>query len=174
MLAYVPAIIDLYRPLKPHLRWTMQVLVSFAGRDGRCWPSVRALAEHAGISKSTAARHLAELSHAGIISRKRRPGRGYEYVVDTQFLPRAPVSHLREQAVPPVPRQETNPLKQTDRARARFANSGLSYGELPDDRTKWQARLRGWRQSRFWLPLWGPRPDQAGHFVPAALLQTGG
>jgi len=48
----------------------------------------------------------------------------------------------------------------------------VSFGELSDDRAKWQARLRGWRQSWFWLPLWGPRPDQLGCFAPLELLQT--
>jgi hypothetical protein len=49
----------------------------------------------------------------------------------------------------------------------------LSFGEIPDDRAKWEARLRSWRKSGFWLPLWGPRPDQPGCFAPIAVLQTG-
>jgi DNA-binding transcriptional MocR family regulator len=171
MLAYVPAVISLYRPLKPHLRWTLQVLVSFADRSGRCWPSIRAVAAHAGIAKSTAARHLTELSRLGIISRERRPGRGYVYRIDTRFLPRAPVSHERADAVPPALRQETDPPKQTERARARFANQRVSLGEMPDDSARWQARLRSWRQSRFWLPMWGAKPGEAGCLAPAALLQ---
>jgi DNA-binding transcriptional MocR family regulator len=167
MLSFVPAVIDLYRPLKPHLRWTMQVLVSFAGRDGRCWPSIRKLAEHAGISKSTAARHLIELSRAGVISRKRRPGGVYEYVVDARFLPHAPLSQLRERTVPPVPGQETEPLKQRKGAHTRFDDSA----DLPAP-PPWEQRIRGYQEQRFWLPQWGARPDEAGCLVPAALLQA--
>jgi hypothetical protein len=175
MLTFVPTVFDLYRPLKAHLRWTLQNLVSFADRAGRCFPSVRRLAEFAGISKSAAARHLAGLVEAGVITRRRRPGRGYEYEIDARFLPRAPVSHSREEGVPQQAGQETESRKQTERARqrARFANRGVSFGEIPDDRAKWEARLRSWRKSGFWLPLWGSKPGEAACIVPAALL-TGG
>jgi hypothetical protein len=54
--------------------------------------------------------------------------------------------------------------------RARFAKREVSFGELPDDRAKWQARLRGWRTSRFWLPLWGPKPSEPGCFAPPSLM----
>ena len=171
MLPFVPVAFDLYRPLKPSLRWAMQCLVSFADRTGRCWPSCRTFAAFAGISKSAASRHLAGLVEAGVITRKRRPGRGYEYEIDRRFLPRAPVSHFRKEAVPLQAGQEIEPGKQT-KARARFASRGVSFGELSDDRAKWQARLRSWRKSRFWLPLWGARPGEAGCMVPAGMLQT--
>ena len=35
---FVPVAFDLYRPLKPRLRWAMQCLVSFADHAGRCFP----------------------------------------------------------------------------------------------------------------------------------------
>ena len=54
-----------------------------------------------------------------------------------------------------------------------LADRRVSFSELPDDRAKWQARLRSWRQSRFWLPLWGPKPGEAGCFAPAELSQGG-
>ena len=38
MLAFVPVAFDVYRPLKPRLRWAMQCLVSFADRAGQCFP----------------------------------------------------------------------------------------------------------------------------------------
>ena len=59
-------------------------------------------------------------------------------------------------------------------ARARFAQRKVSFGEMPDERAKWQARLRGWRQSRFWLPLWGPKPTEPGCFAPVEVLATCG
>ena len=47
----------------------------------------------------------------------------------------------------------------------------MSFGEIPDEQARWQARLRSWRQSRFWLPLWGPKPTEPGCFAPAEVLQ---
>ena len=64
MLAFVPVAFDVYRPLKPRLRWAMQCLVSFADRAGRCFPSVRKLAAFAGLSKSAVSRHLRDLVEA--------------------------------------------------------------------------------------------------------------
>src|SRR5215218_4960630 len=113
MLAFVPVAFDIYRPLKPRLRWAMQCLVSFANRSGRCWPSVRKLAAFAGLSKSAVSRHLAELVRERVITRTRRPGSVYEYQVDSRFLPRAPVSRPQPEAVPPAAGQETDPPKQT-------------------------------------------------------------
>ena len=174
MLAFVPAVFELYRPLRPHLRWTLQSLVAFADRTGRCFPSVRKLAAVAGLSKSAVSRHLRDLAECGVIIRKRRPGSVYEYEIDLRFLPRAPVSHPQEEGVPQQARQETDVPKQTREARkrARFANRGMSFGEIPDDRAKWEVRLRSWRKSGFWLPLWGPKPGDADCLAPAALLTT--
>src|SRR3954463_9237801 len=120
MLAFVPVSFDVYRPLKPRLRWAMQCLVSFADRAGRCWPSVRKLAAFAGLSKSAVSRHLRDLVEAGVITRKRRPGGVYDYQIDPRFLPRSPVSHPRAEGVPRQPGQETDaPNRQERRARAR-------------------------------------------------------
>ena len=175
MLPFVPVAFDVYRPLKPRLRWAMACLVSFADRAGRCFPSVRKLAAFAGLSKSAVSRHLRDLVEAGVITRKRRPGSVYEYEIDPRFLPRAPVSHPRAAGVPQQAGQETDAPNQTTEARrrARFANRGVSFGEISDETVKWEARLRSWRQSSFWLPLWGSKPGEAGCIVPPALL-TGG
>src|SRR5215204_209553 len=173
MLAFVPVAFDIYRPLKPRLRWAMQCLVSFADRAGRCFPSVRKLSAFAGLSKSAVSRHLRDLVECGAITRKRRPGGVYDYQIDPWFLPRTPVSHLRTKGVPQQAGQETEGPKQTEQTRTRFTKPGLSFGEIPDDRVKWEARLRSWRKSRFWLPLWGAQPGEAGCIAPPELLQSG-
>jgi DNA-binding transcriptional ArsR family regulator len=171
MLAFVPTVFDLYRPLKAHPRWTLQNLVSFADRTGRCFPSVRKLAAFAGLSKSAVSRHLRDLVEAGVITRQRRPGGVYDYEIDPRFLPRAPVSHQQDRGVPRQAAQETEPEKQTKtRGHARFANRGVSFGELPDERLKWEARLRSWRKNGFWLPNFGPKPNEVGSLVPIELL----
>jgi DNA-binding transcriptional ArsR family regulator len=176
MLAFVPVAFDVYRPLKPRLRWAMQCLVSFADRAGRCFPSVRKLAAFAGLSKSAVSRHLRDLVECGVITRRRRPGGVYDYEIDPRFLPRAPVSHNRAEGVPRQVGQETEPEKQTKaRARARFADRKVSFGELPDPADRWQARVTSWIRSggKFWLADWGPRPDEPSCWVPQALLTAG-
>src|SRR3954454_7173009 len=67
--------------------------------------------------------------------------------IAARFLPAARgVSHQREKGVP-LTRTEEQVGKKTGYARARFAKSGINFDELPDERAKWQARLRSWRQS---------------------------
>ena len=192
MLAYVPTVFDLYRPLKPRLRWAMQCLVSYADHAGRCFPSLRNFAVQAGISKSAAGRDLAGLAEAGLITRKRRPGGVYVYQIARRFLPqwaREQVSQHRDRkskawrgrhADPPpgaVPEHgtEEKPLKKNQgdaQARERFARSGIVEGGLPDPTDRWQARLRSWIRSggKFWLADWGPRPNEPGCWAPPGLL----
>src|SRR3954447_26732390 len=110
MLTYVPVVFDVYRPLKPHLRWTLQCLVGFADRTGRCFPSVRKLTEVTGLAKSTVARHLTELAKSGMITRQRRPGHVYIYRIEAKFLPAARVSHARRATVPQA-KTEEHPFK---------------------------------------------------------------
>src|SRR3954447_25604090 len=87
MLAFVPVTLDLYRSVRRHLHWTLQNLVAYADRAGKCWPSVRTLAGVTGHGKSTVSRHLAQLAKDGIITRQRRPGGVYSYIIDKRFLP---------------------------------------------------------------------------------------
>ena len=60
--------------------------------------------------------------------------------------------------------------KETARRRATIRRKEISFGELPDERSRWEARLRIWRQSGFWLPLWGPKPTEPGCFAPSHLM----
>src|SRR3954469_25174804 len=81
----------------------------------------------------------------GVIARQRRPGGAYAYDIAGRFLPAARgVSHERERGVPPAGTEEQTGKKTGTRERARFANRGISFGEMLDDRAKWQARLRSW------------------------------
>jgi DNA-binding transcriptional MocR family regulator len=189
MLAYVPVTFDIYRPLKLRLRWSMQCLVSFADHAGRCFPSIRTFAQHAGISKSAAGRDLAELAAAGLITRKRRPGGVYVYRIKQRFLPKWPkrkVSQDRDGQTSaasaqqsdcrtggvPARRTEEKPDKKNQgwaRGRARFSKPSRIDAELPDDTVKWEARLRSWRKSHFWLPFWGPKPSEPDCWAPKGL-----
>jgi hypothetical protein len=35
----------------------------------------------------------------------------------------------------------------------------------------WPVRVKGWLESKFWVPSWGPPPGEPGCFVPKELLQ---
>jgi DNA-binding transcriptional ArsR family regulator len=161
VLDYVPVRFDLYRPLRPALRWTLQNLVAFADRTGRCFPSVRKLAAVTGISKSSVSRHLAALERDGIVTRQRRPGGVYAYTIAARFLPAGRgVSHRRKQGVPSPGREE---------------QAGKKTSGCHDDSAQWRARLGAWHSSggRFWNAFWGPKPNEPGCFAPIAALQTG-
>jgi DNA-binding transcriptional MocR family regulator len=189
LLPFVPVTFAVYRPLKPRLRWAMQCLVGFADHAGRCFPSLRTFARQAGISKSAAGRDLAELQAEGHLTRTHRPGGVYVYRIARRFLPRwarEQVSQARDRQREarrarcaeassrgvPEPGTKEKPWKKNHGNAKRFAKSGSSFGGLPDERSKWEARLRSWRQSRFWLPLWGPKPDEAGCFAPPSLMTS--
>src|SRR3954447_263356 len=138
MLAFVPVTLDLYRTVRRHLHWTLQNLVAFADCTGKCWPSVRTLAAATGQPRSTVSRHLTQLAEAGVIARQRRPGGVYAYVIEGRFLPAARGgSRQRNQGVP-LARREEQAGKKTGYAQARFAKSQVSFGEMPDDRAKWE------------------------------------
>jgi hypothetical protein len=168
MLSFVPVIFAEYRKLPPRMWPVMQALVAHADRDGKCWPSVRRLADITGVPRSTVSRYLTAITRAGHLSRTRKPGGVYVYTIGARWLPAA-VSQHRPKAVPsgaaatvptPAPKNETS--------------KKISDSALPDDLAKWGPRLRSWHRSggRFWNAFWGPRPNEAGCFVPAAVLQS--
>ena len=142
------------------------------------------------MHQRAAGRDLAELEAEGHLTRTRRPGGVYVYRIARRFLPRwarEQVSQARDRQREarharraeaslrgvPEPGTEEKPEKKNQgegaQARQRFAQSGSRYGDLIDERSKWEARLRSWRQSRFWLPLWGPKPGELGCFAPPSM-----
>lgn len=153
MLAYVPVIFDAYRLLRPRLWPVMQTLVAHADRAGRCWPSVRRIADLTGVPRSTVSRYLAALEREGHLSRTRRPGGVYVYQIATRWLPAA-VSHRNRDTVP------------ADRSK-NYPGKKIPAGQ---DDLRWEARLRGWQKRRMWMPFWGPKPSEAACWAPAALI----
>ena len=130
LLSFIPVTLDLYRTVRRHLHWTLQNLVAFADRTGRCFPSVRTLAAATGQPRSTVSRHLAQLAAGG---RHRAPAAPWRRLClrDREPLPAGArgVSHQRERGVPPAGTEE-QAGKKTGYARARFARS---RGELRRD-----------------------------------------
>jgi len=118
------------------------------------------------------------LDAAGVFDERTRTRNGrYRYQVNARYLPRWPgkasASASLQDGLAQQARQESKPIKQSRDAlaRQRFARREVSFGEMPDERAKWDSRLRGWQTKRFWLPLWGPKPTEAGCFAPLAALQ---
>jgi hypothetical protein len=151
---------DAYRELpSPTHRWLLTCLARYADREGRCWPSMRQLAVDARMSKSSVQRHLADLSQLGVFSRARRSGGRYSYTLAVAFVPRWRSQKTAvAQRVPSTARGV--PIPGAQKA------FDIKHHDLPDDSLKWEARLRGWHRSRFWLPFWGPRPNETGCWAP--------
>lgn len=158
-------------------RWALTALVRYANKAGECWPTLRALASDLGVSESTACRWLQRLNTFGVFAERVRRGNGrYRYRIAERFRPRWPSADRlagRQSGLAQPARQESKTIKHEEvpRQRGQFANRGLSFSEMPDERAKWDARLRGWQTKRFWLPLWGPKPTEVGCFAPLAALQ---
>ena len=49
----------------------------------------------------------------------------------------------------------------------------MSFGELPDDRAKWQAAAAVLAAIPFWLPMWGPKPNEPGCWAPPEAAANG-
>jgi hypothetical protein len=156
-------------------RWLLTCLARYTNRAGEAWPTMRALAKDAAMSLASVSRYLRSMAEAGVFQRERLPGGGrYRYTLAEPYRLRWPerVPVVQNRVSPAGTPEQARPVKHGERER--FANRGGSYSELPDDRAKWQTRLRSWRKSRFWLAQWGGRPDEAGCIVPPALLHATG
>lgn len=161
----------------PQHRWLLTCLARYTDPAGKCLPSMRQLAIDARLSLSTVCRRLAEMADLNVFQRTRKGVGRYVYQLAEAYRPRWPgrVSGPKHGVSQGETPEQVETTKQTRGAhpRGQFAERKVSFGEMPDERSKWQARLRSWRQSRFWLPLWGPKPGEAGCFAPLEVLQQG-
>jgi hypothetical protein len=135
-------------------RWLLTCLARYADRHGRCWPSMRQLAVDARMSLASVCRYLRSMADLGVFQRLRRGVSRYVYTLAEAYRPRWPgrVS-APKRSVSGAGTQEANPTKQT-----RFLQD---FPEAP-----WEQRIESWRNSRFWLPQWGPRPSEPGCWAP--------
>ena len=58
--------------IRPQLKLLLRSLADYYGNDGRCWPSIRRLADEICVCRATIHRWLNQLEGLGIISRKAR------------------------------------------------------------------------------------------------------
>jgi len=163
MFATLHVPFDSYRELPtPAHRWLMQCLARYADRAGRCWPTMRQLADDARMSASTVCRRLKELEALAVFQRTRSGVGRYVYTLAEPYrLGRKPSVSPSQHGVSRGATQEVTPAK--------YLNKGIWVGEAGLPRpTEWEPRLKGWARSGFWLPGWGPRPGEAGCFAPLA------
>jgi hypothetical protein len=118
---------------------------------------MRQLAADARMSLATVCRYLAAMAFLGVFQRERKPGGRYCYRLAEAYQPRWPrrVS-APKRGVSEAGTQEAKPTKQP--FKRRFAE------DLPIE--PWEQRIESWRKSRFWLPQWGPKPNETGCFAP--------
>jgi hypothetical protein len=151
-------------------RWLLTCLARYTNRAGEAWPTMRQLAVDAAMSLASVSRHLKAMEGLGVFQRERLPGGGrYRYTLAEPYRLRWPsrddqrVSRVGNRVSEAGKPRQVRPEKHDERGR--FADKG--FGEvIADDRAKWDARLLSWRKSRFWLPMWGPKPGEAGCFAP--------
>jgi hypothetical protein len=179
LFAIIAVPFDAFQALpRPEHRWLLTCFSRYVDRAGAAFPSLRQLARDARMSLASVCRRMTELEQLAVFQRQCRPGGRYVYQLAEAYRPRWPgragrgVSAARQGVSRAETTEQAEPAKQAreTRERARFARSGVSYGEMPDERAKWQARMNGWRKSRFWLPLWGAKPGEPDCLAPAALM----
>lgn len=78
--------IEAYKPLQFRHQWLMMTLASFSDRQGRCWPSLRTIADKAGRSLAWVSENLKEMQALGYFKRARKAG-AYFYELALRFLP---------------------------------------------------------------------------------------
>ncbi len=65
--------------LPPSEKLVLLAMADWARDDGRCWPSIKMLADKSGVSERTVQRMLREAEKAGLIERVENVGKGCEY-----------------------------------------------------------------------------------------------
>jgi hypothetical protein len=184
-----------YRDLPtPQHRWLLMCLARYADRDGRCWPSMRQLADDARMSLATVCRYLKSMADLGVFHRGRKGVGRYRYQLAEAYVPRWPgrVSSARS-GVPQDGTKQADHCKQDKISRNHAYQISGNFVVCPnknhdknhqtgssvrhedknyifhDDSSQWRARLAAWERSggRFWISFWGPKPDEPGYWGPA-------
>src|SRR4051794_22529927 len=89
--------------MKPTHVHVLVGLLSFADRAGKCWPSLRRLAEAVGMSLTRVQRAIIEMEAAGYLTRQRRFGSSCIYRLARRFLARFQKRNTEPKAPSPGP-----------------------------------------------------------------------
>jgi hypothetical protein len=150
---------DAYAALpSPQHRWLLTCLARYVDREGRCWPSMRQLAADARMSLASVCRYLAAMHDLGVFQRVRRGVGRYVYTLAAAYVPRWPGRADRRVSAP------QRGVSGAGTQEAKLAKQNRFVEVLSEE--PWQQRIDSWRNSRFWLPQWGPRPGDPGCWAP--------
>ncbi len=85
-------------PLPPSEKLVLLALADWAHDDGKCWPSIKAVADKSGVSQRTVQRMLRGAEKSGLLKRKEIVGKGCEY----RLIPNgaSPLKRTDEPALP--------------------------------------------------------------------------
>src|SRR4051794_38175874 len=97
MFAIVAVPFEAYQALPtPQHRWLATCLARYADRDGKCWPTLRQLADDARMSLSTVCRRLIEMAVLGVFQRERKGVGRYVYQLAEAYRPHWPGTQKTE------------------------------------------------------------------------------
>jgi hypothetical protein len=165
LFAIVAVPFDAYAALpRPEYRWLLTCLARYTDPEGRCWPSMRQLAEDARMSLASVCRYLKGLADLGVFQRERRPGGRYRYRLAESYRPRWPGCVSAEK------RRVSGAGTQEARLPKQFFKQERFAEVLPAP--PWEQRIGWWLKSRRWLDNWGPRPNEPGCLAPVQLLRA--
>lgn len=157
---------DAFNDLPDDCRWIAVALARYADKAGRCWPTMRQIAALIRVSPATVCRRLKKLADLGVFHRKRQGVGRYVYTLAEAYRLRwKPKPEPREN--PGVSRVKHG-VSQGATARQVEPSKYEGHGNV--DEARWPLRLRLWTRSRFWQPMWGPKPGEPGCFAPETLL----
>jgi len=170
--------------MKPTHVHVLVGLLSFADRTGKCWPSLRRLAEAVGMSLTRVQRAIVQMEEAGYFTRQRRFGSSCIYRLARRFLATFQKRNTEPQAPPPRPADAgnracstagTEGVAQKEKQQDLEKDNGLARrsappasGPNPHARKAWLARLSAFVGER----LAGDARWQAWELISAAQAGT--
>ena len=163
MFAIVAVPFDAYQALPcAKSRWLLTCFSRYADRAGKAFPSLRQLARDARMSLASVSRYMTALERLGVFQRQRKPGGRYIYTLGEAYCPRWPG---REKWGVPAPDRGVSGAGTQEAKLAKQSFKQNRFAEiLPGE--PWEQRIKSWQNSRFWLPQWGPRPNEPGCWAP--------
>lgn len=135
MLANVTISVAELANLKPVHCKVLAGLLAFADRAGKCWPSLRTLAELVGLKLSRVHRAIAEMESDGILTRTRR-GAGTLYQLAERFVWQAIRPKSAERPKTGIPVLSSADCSASGTVSSASGTEGESKKEIQDSKTK--------------------------------------
>lgn len=145
-------------------RFTLLALADRADEEGRCWPSIKTLAQKCCTGESTVRRHLTALTKQGVVEVEHRWNDSSMYVIN--------LDRLREFAYVPKPTKRTRTPSRSDTPRQIDTPSRSDRGSRSDTPSQSERtpppRLSGPPSQIEHLSITDPSGDPSGEEHPPA------